>query len=305
MNFEKTKKTAKESNQISFLINKKDIDFSNYFSKLYLNFNDKKSFYDYVSHSEKFIKLNGLFFIKKEYGINNIKEVNSLAIVEIWENENFPYEINLISNKILQINDKKPTTNNISFAKDYIIIDTQTTGIDVDTDKIIALAIISVKNQKIISKNKYYIDPKLSIEELKRYQLIQDFSGKSAFSISKIKVPGMNNVIESFITEKDVIKIIVKEMKNSILVGHNLNFEIKMINALFKRNNVKEDITVQSITSQQICTLTALNIDGVIKNNSLDGWIKRLNLNVYDRTESHDPLKDSEILFNIINITTK
>jgi hypothetical protein len=303
MKFEEIKAAANESKEISFLINKKDVNLSSCFSKLYLDFNDKKSFYDYLSNSKKFIKLKGLFFIKKEYGINNIKEVNSLSIVEIWENENFPYKINKISNNILQKSSN--IINHIKFHKDYTIIDIQTTGIDVNIDKIIGLAIITVKNQKIISKNNYYINPNLSEEELKKYQSVQIFSGKSAFSISKIEVPGMNNVKKLFITEKDVIKIIARNIKDEILVGHNLNFKINMINSLFKRNNVKDDITVKSISREQICTLKALNFNGSIKNNSLDAWIKRLQLNVYDRSEYHDPLNDSEILFNIIDRITK
>jgi DNA polymerase III alpha subunit (gram-positive type) len=303
MNFEQIKDAANESNEISFSINKKDVHLSSLFSKLYLNFNNKKSFYNYLSNSEKFIKLKGLFFIKKEYGINNIKEVNSFPIVEIWENENFSYEINIISNNILQKSSN--IIDKIKFHKDYTIIDIQTTGINIDVDKIIAVAIINVKEQKIISKNKYYVNPNLSEEELKKYQSIQIFSGKSAFSISKIEVPGMKNVNKSFITEKDVIKIIARNIKNEILVGHNLNFKINMINSLFKRNNVKENITVKSISREQICTLKALNVNGSIKNNSLDAWIKRLKLNVYDRSEYHDPLNDSEILFNIIDFMKK
>lgn len=304
MNIEKIQKIAKSSKDILFKLDGSDKNFKSVYSSLYEKIKDKNNYYSYLSESNKFIKIKGIFFIKKEYGINNLKVVNKNAIVEIWENNNFSYEIEMISNRILKPINKIKTTR-FNFPKDYVIIDNQTTGIDTNNDKIIAIGMIIVEGGKIIEKKIYYVDPELSENEIEIYQSAQKFSGKSPFSISKIKIPGMKGSNENFIKEKDIIKIIFNKINKKIIVGHNLNFEIKMINSLFRRNHVKTEITVENITTKQICTLKELQKFEKVKNNSLDGWIKKLGLESYDRELYHDPLKDSEILFNLINNTIK
>lgn len=299
MNFENAKKSAEKSELVTYVVNKTNHDLKEY-SMLFKSFDSKKDFYNYINTNKKFIKLNGISFIKKEFGINNIKKVNDSAVVEIWENDTLPYEIEKVIDKVLNRESKKEQIEN-KCLNNYKIIDTQTTGIDCEKNKIISVAIITIENSNIVKKNKIYINPKLSNEELNEYQKEQDFSGRSPYSISKIKLPGMIGCDLDFIDEKEAIKILYKELKDSIIVGHNLNFEIKMIKALFRRNHVKENLYPEKLIKKQICTLNYLKKKNIIKNNSLDGWIKHLNLNTYDRGAYHDPLKDSEILFNIIN----
>jgi DNA polymerase III epsilon subunit-like protein len=307
MKYENVILSSKKSKDIKVILDSDERNLNSSYSKLYAQFDNKNSFYSYIKTNFKFINIDGISFIKKEYGVNNIRKYQEKSVVEIWEYHTSSLELSNLINKSLNKNTSTHTSPTsvqkalLLECSDYVIVDTQTTGIDTVKNKIISIGMVHVSNNQVVSKELFFVDPMLTKQEILEYTTPQDFSGKSPYSISRINVPGMDGQTQTFITEREIIKKLVSALKNKYVVGHNLNFEMKMINALFVRNNVKEHMSLEKIIKQQICTLHILKEKYNHRDNSLDGWIKRLNLKTYNRLEYHDPLKDSEILFTVIN----
>lgn len=267
------------------------------FCNLYNEFKLKSDLYKYINQSNKFIKINNYFFIKKEYGINNIKKIKNKIVVDIWEYTSKSFGLENIINDVIKKEKFKQTEIN-----DYVIIEIQTTGIDIQ-DKILSIALIDVRNNEIYKKYKFYIDPKLTKDEIENYTKIQEFSNKSAYSISKISVPGMDNPSDfNFINEKDAVINIFKIIKNRIIVGHNLAFEVKMINSLFKRNKIKEENLINNLIKGKICILKLLKKHK--RKTSIEELIKIYNIESYNRKEYHDAFLDALIIFKIIKISS-
>lgn len=100
----------------------------------------------------------------------------------------------------------------ISFPNEYVVIDIETTGLDSNFDKIIELSALKVKNDEIIDKYSTLINPKEEIDEF-----ITQLTGINNEMVKN--APYLENELPRF----------RKFIGNSILVGHNVNFDINFI----------------------------------------------------------------------------
>lgn len=107
---------------------------------------------------------------------------------------------------------KKNKANNCP--RDYVVIDTETTGLNPETERIIELSAIKVKNGKVVARFSTLIYP-----------------GKK---ISK-KITNITGIRNKDVYDKPPIEIILPRFKNFIedytLVAHNIRFDINMLNA--------------------------------------------------------------------------
>ena len=104
--------------------------------------------------------------------------------------------------------------NNVTF----VILDTETTGLDPKKDKIISVGAVKVRNKTIdISKS-------LSIYS-KNYTIIN----KDAISIHGT-LPDHDIGVE----DMEVAKNVLAYLSNDIIVGHHIGFDVLMINNLLK-----------------------------------------------------------------------
>ena len=100
----------------------------------------------------------------------------------------------------------------IDFPDNYIIIDTETTGLDPRFDSIIEISAIKVSNNQIIDTFSSLINPGFIIDE---------------FITEKTGIT--NNMLQSAPQAKEIIPKFYSFVKNSILIGHNVNFDINFI----------------------------------------------------------------------------
>ncbi len=96
----------------------------------------------------------------------------------------------------------------------YIVLDTETTGVDKTKDSILSIAAIKIKNFKIVNIYNVFVNPEVKIpEESKKYHRIDDEFLKDKPKIYEI-IP-------------DFLKFIGK---NAIIVGHHIKFDLDIIN---------------------------------------------------------------------------
>lgn len=104
----------------------------------------------------------------------------------------------------------------------YVVFDCETTGLDYKTDKILSIGAVAIINNQII------------IDDFMEVFLIQDLFKADSVPIHGILKEGK----EEKIVEVEAIIRFLDFIKNATLVGHNVSFDIEMINQALKKLNV-------------------------------------------------------------------
>jgi len=158
-----------------------------------------------------------------------------------------------------------------------VILDTETTGLSADKDRIVEIACIELNNH-IPTKNIFhtFINPETKVSA-------------DAFSV--------HGYSDEFLSNKPKFKEIVKNfldfIKDKKLVIHNADFDLSFLNNELKRLNVKPILKSDVVDTLQIARS---KFPGV--GNSLDALCKRYKINVEAR-EKHSALVDCHLLSKV------
>lgn len=106
--------------------------------------------------------------------------------------------------------------------EDYVVFDTETTGLEPEIDKIIEISAIKYINNEPVDTFTTLVNPKQKLDPF-----ITKLTGIKNFDL--IKSPTINNVLPGFF---DFIE-------DYVLVAHNAPFDIKMIACECYRNNIE------------------------------------------------------------------
>ncbi|MXO04252.1 3'-5' exonuclease [Flavobacterium sp. HBTb2-11-1] len=103
----------------------------------------------------------------------------------------------------------------------FVVLSTETSGLNPDKDVILSLGAFSVIDNSIVIKENFET-------VLLQYKYLQDNGLSNEFIIESkmMKMP-----------EPDALEAFVNFIGNSILVGHHINFDIEMLNASLERLN--------------------------------------------------------------------
>ncbi|MBZ4671831.1 MAG: polymerase epsilon subunit [Deferribacteraceae bacterium] len=114
--------------------------------------------------------------------------------------------------KMCNAYNKKNFMNTSLYDAEFSVVDTETTGLDVSTAKIINIAAVKIKNFKIIDYYNAFINPgmKINPDSIKWHGISDDM------------VRDKPHVIE-------VLPEFMRFIKNSIIVGHHIKFDMDMI----------------------------------------------------------------------------
>lgn len=101
----------------------------------------------------------------------------------------------------------------------FVVISTETSGLNPDKDVILSLGAFSIIDDSIVIKENFET-------VLLQYKYLQDNGLSNEFIIESkmMKMP-----------EPDALEALVNFVGNSILVGHHINFDIEMLNAALER----------------------------------------------------------------------
>ena len=102
--------------------------------------------------------------------------------------------------------------NLIAFPDSYVLLDTETTGLDPEYDRIIEFAGIKVKDNEIIDKFQTLIKPPYEISSF-----ITDFTGIT------------NEMLKNAPALEKIFPEIEKFIKDEIIIAHNANFDINFL----------------------------------------------------------------------------
>ena len=158
-----------------------------------------------------------------------------------------------------------------------VILDTETTGLSTDKDRIVEIACIELNNH-IPTKNVFhtFINPETKVSA-------------DAFSV--------HGYSDEFLSNKPKFKEIIKNfldfIKDKKLVIHNADFDLGFLNNELRRLNVKPILKSDVIDTLQIARS---KFPGV--GNSLDALCKRYKINVEAR-EKHSALLDCQLLSKV------
>lgn len=125
-----------------------------------------------------------------------------------------------ISNYILDICKNYKKSQNLSsspFDVEFAVIDTETTGLEINTAKIINVAAVKIKNFQIVDFYDTFIDPGIPIpKDSMKWHHITDEMVKNK--------PSFVEIIPEFLSF----------LGNSFIVGHHITFDMTMINKEMK-----------------------------------------------------------------------
>ena len=161
-----------------------------------------------------------------------------------------------------------------------LIIDTETSGLDFDKDRIIEIGCLELI-EGIFTGNKFhqYYKP----DEI-------EISSESE------KIHGLNNrFLAEFSTFEEDIEKFMAFVDDSQLIIHNAQFDVTMINNALKRSGINQ-INLDST----ICTLEIAKKKFPGSKNNLNALCRRFGISL-DSREKHGALTDSFLLLQVYN----
>lgn len=167
-------------------------------------------------------------------------------------------------------------------ATQFVVFDTETTGLDTSNDKILSIGAVKLFNNTI------------SIADSFEVYLKQD-----KFNNNTVKIHGIlkeGNLVK--IDEKKAIEKFITYIGNAVLVAHHTAFDIEMINTALKKMNLPK------IKNKSIDTgILYKKLEGKKDNHfSLDILCKEFNIPMHDRhTASGDAFITAQLFLKIIS----
>ena len=159
-----------------------------------------------------------------------------------------------------------------------IILDTETTGLNFQKDRIIEIGCLELVND-VPSGNMFH-----------RYYS----PGLIKISDEAEKIHGLSNkILEKYPKFDDCLDDFIAYIKDSILIVHNASFDISMINSAFSRNNL-ELIDIEKC----ICSLIMAKKLFPGSKVNLNALCKRYDISVEGR-EKHDAMTDCHLLAKV------
>ncbi|WP_333694852.1 3'-5' exonuclease [Flavobacterium sp.] len=114
------------------------------------------------------------------------------------------------------------TQTDLKSSKRYVIFDCETTGLDPKKDVILSIGAVAVLNDAIIVSDYFEV-----------------FVQQETFNVNTVPIHGiLKEGKEEKIVEAEAVIQFLHYIKNATLVGHNVRFDIEMINQSLKRLNL-------------------------------------------------------------------
>ena len=164
----------------------------------------------------------------------------------------------------------------------FVVLDTETTGLDIVNDRILSIGAVAITNNQI------------DVADSFEFYLTQDEFNTETVEIHGILKEGSIDKI----SEKEAIEIFINYIGNSVLIAHHAAFDIEMINAALKRMNLPK------LKNKRIDTgILYKKLEGKKDNHfNLDVLCDEFNIPKHDRhTASGDAFITSLLFLKIIS----
>jgi DNA polymerase-3 subunit epsilon len=158
---------------------------------------------------------------------------------------------------------------------DFVVLDTECTGLNVVQDRILSIGAIRLK------------EGRFKVNEVLEIYVRQEYFGREAVPIHGILKDGT----ESRITEPDALNMVSQFIGDSIIVGHHIRFDMELLRRAFLRNEMLP-LRNLYLDTGKLYRKTLLKTPVLKKKDiySLDDLVKQFNLSAQDR---HTALGDA------------
>ncbi|MFK7981353.1 MAG: PolC-type DNA polymerase III [Saprospiraceae bacterium] len=161
----------------------------------------------------------------------------------------------------------------------FVVLDTETTGLDAKKDKILSIGAVAVKDQKIIVADRF------------EYYLKQVYTAQG----ESIKIHGIlpkHNL--NGLAPKEVLILLLAYLQDSVIVGHHIGFDFAVLNRAFQEHlggQLHNQLLDTNYLAKRIKSpFYKMNV-GQNQNFSLDALCEQYGVPIYDRhTASGDAL---------------
>lgn len=156
-----------------------------------------------------------------------------------------------------------------------IVIDTETTGLSFENDRIISFGAVTIVNNAIVSEVEYFINP-----------------GNVPIAPEALAVHGITvEFLRDKPSIKEILPLIIGMLHEAVVAGHHVAFDIKMLDAECRRVGFKplSKYFKDTLDSQ---TMSKERYPG--KKNTLDALCDRAGVSRKDRTK-HGALVDARL----------
>ncbi|WP_461532656.1 3'-5' exonuclease [Sinomicrobium sp.] len=160
----------------------------------------------------------------------------------------------------------------------FVVIDTETTGLNHKSDRILSIGAVSVKDNSV------------SVSDIFEVYVKQDI-----FNPETVKIHGLlrEEKRANLISEEEAIRLFLEYVGNAVLIAHHARFDTAMINNALKRlelPKLKNNILDTAVLYNR--TRIMSNLIDRDKNHSLDELAETLNV---DRNDRHTAAGDAYI----------
>ncbi|KQC29315.1 PolC-type DNA polymerase III [Flagellimonas eckloniae] len=173
-----------------------------------------------------------------------------------------------------QFNSKLPVNIN---ENEFVVFDTETTGFSFDKDRILSIGALKLINKNILVKESFEV-----------------YISQTHYNADSAEIHGiLKKGKKECITEVEALKRFLLYIKNHVLVGHHVMFDVAMINQALKRNGLPK-LKNQTLDTGLLYKRTLLTTSVLQKKEqySLDDLAEKFSISRKDR---HTALGDTYI----------
>lgn len=189
----------------------------------------------------------------------------------------------------------------VEFPNEYIVLDTETTGLEADYDQIIEIGMLKICNDKIVDKFSSVIRPTKSfafISHDKLHDMIQEeISEYFSYHLVPEYITELTGITNEMVLFAPFFSDLSESIHNFIgdlpIIGHNINFDYRFLNFAFCENNL------QPLHNSTICTMRiSRKFLPNLEHHRLSDVCQALEV---DQNTSHRALGDAESTFFIFS----
>ncbi len=160
---------------------------------------------EYEGSNPNYNKVNNRYKMMNEELISLTKGINSLLL-----NLQFSYT--------------RYNAHGLNYPKNYIVFDTETTGLDANNNEIIEYSFLKYVDNKLVDKLSSLVKPSVPIPEF-------------ITNITHIS----NEMVEDYSPIDEHLPKIIEFINGQVIIGHNILFDIKFLESSIKRSPLELD----------------------------------------------------------------
>lgn len=247
-----------------------------------LEFNTQTRNKPHVDYQRYFDYLVEQLVFNAKCSLGKFKKEKSDDIISYSKKDIAKDNIPIVSNKKPQ--ELKVSNSQHDRPKRKVVIDTETTGLLVsDGDRVVEIGAVEILNGKFTGKEyRQVINPERSIPKLLHYK-------------------GIHHITDAVVKDKPIFKDVADKfcefIKDAELIGHNLPFDMTMLENEFKLAN-RTDTFVGRYATDTLAEARKLlpkNKNPELPSHKLDDLCEYYRIDVSSRENGHDALVDSRL----------